>query len=59
MLKNLQWVYNNIIQGGARMQGIGIGESDFKILRTKDYYFIDKSLFIKHILVMEKKLLLK
>ena len=46
MLKNLQWVYNNIIQGGARMQGIGIGESDFKILRTKDYYFQEKNHFV-------------
>ena len=32
------------------MQGIGIGESDFKMLRMKDYYFIDKSLYIKHII---------
>ena len=32
------------------MQGIGIGESDFKMLRRKDYYFIDKSLFIKRII---------
>ena len=32
------------------MQGIGIGESDFKMLRSKDYYYIDKSLFIKHII---------
>ena len=32
------------------MQGIGIGVSDFKLLRIKDNYFIDKSLFIKHIL---------
>ena len=30
------------------MQGIGI--SDFKALRVKDNYFIDKSLFIKNIL---------
>ena len=29
------------------MQGIGIGESDFKVLRLKDYYFIDKSLYNK------------
>lgn len=28
----------------------GIGESDFRMLRMKDYYFIDKTLFIKHIL---------
>ena len=40
------------------MQGIGIGESDFKILRTKDYYFIDKSLFIKHILDNNSKIAL-
>lgn len=40
------------------MQGIGIGESDFKILRTKDYYFIDKSLFIKHILDNSSKIAL-
>lgn len=32
------------------MQGIGIGVSDFKALRLKDCYFIDKSLFIKHII---------
>ncbi len=40
------------------MQGIGIGESDFKILRLKDYYFIDKSLFIKHILDNSSKIAL-
>ena len=32
------------------MQGIGIGVSDFKMLRIRDNYFIDKSLFIKHII---------
>ncbi len=32
------------------MQGIGIGVSDFKMLRRKDNYFIDKSLFIKDII---------
>ena len=32
------------------MQGFGIGTSDFKMLRRKDYYFIDKSLYIKHII---------
>ena len=32
------------------MQGIGIGESDFKILRKKGYYFIDKTLYIKDII---------
>ena len=29
------------------MQGIGIGVSDFKMLRLRDNYFIDKSLIIK------------
>lgn len=32
------------------MQGIGIGVSDFKALRIRDNYFIDKSLFIKNII---------
>lgn len=32
------------------MQGIGIGISDFKMLRLRDNYFIDKSLFIKDII---------
>ena len=32
------------------MKGIGIGVSDFKMLRIRDNYFIDKSLFIKDIL---------
>ena len=32
------------------MKGIGIGVSDFKMLRVRDNYFIDKSLFIKNIL---------
>ena len=40
------------------MQGIGIGESDFKILRGKDLYYIDKSLFIKHILDNSSKIAL-
>ena len=40
------------------MQGIGIGESDFKILRSKDLYYIDKSLFIKHILDNSSKIAL-
>jgi hypothetical protein len=37
---------------------IGIGESDFKMLRLKDYYYIDKSLFIKHILDNKSKVAL-
>ena len=32
------------------MEGIGIGVSDFKMLRLKDNYFIDKSLYIKDII---------
>lgn len=32
------------------MQGIGIGISDFKMLRIRDNYFIDKSLYIKDII---------
>lgn len=32
------------------MQGIGIGVSDFKMLRVRNNYFIDKSLFIKDII---------
>ena len=32
------------------MGGIGIGVSDFKMLRVKENYFIDKSLFIKDII---------
>ncbi len=33
-----------------KMQGIAIGESDFRGLRTRNNYFIDKSLFIKDII---------
>ena len=40
------------------MQGIGIGESDFKILRRKDFYFIDKSLYIKDIIDNASKVVL-
>ena len=40
------------------MQGIGIGESDFKMLRRKDLYFIDKSLFIKNIIDNKSKVAL-
>ena len=32
------------------MQGIGIGVSDFKALRLRDNYFIDKTLYIKDII---------
>ena len=42
----------------GNMKGIGIGESDFKMLRMKDYYFIDKSLFIKDIIDNSSKVTL-
>ena len=32
------------------MQGIGIGISDFKMLRMRDNYYIDKTMYIKHII---------
>ena len=32
------------------MQGIGIGVSDFKKMRVKDYFYVDKSLFIKNVI---------
>ena len=32
------------------MKGIGIGISDFKMLRVRDNYYIDKTLFIKHVI---------
>ncbi len=40
------------------MQGIGIGESDFKALRVKNYYFIDKSLFVKDMIDNSSKVAL-
>ena len=40
------------------MEGIGIGVSDFKKLRVKDYYFIDKSLYIKDIIDNKSEVLL-
>ena len=40
------------------MQRIAIGESDFKMLRLKDNYYIDKSLFIKDIMDYASKVAL-
>ena len=40
------------------MQGIGIGTSDFKKLRVKDYYFIDKTMYIKNILDNKSEIVL-
>ena len=40
------------------MTGIGIGESDFKMLRLKDNYYIDKTEYIKHIIDNQSKVIL-
>ena len=40
------------------MYGIGIGESDFKILRIKKDYYIDKTKYIKDIIDNRSKVLL-
>ena len=40
------------------MKGIGLGESDFKGLRVRDNYYIDKTLFIKHIIDNESRVAL-
>ena len=40
------------------MKGIGLGESDFKGLRIRDNYYIDKTLFIKHIIDNESRVAL-
>ena len=32
------------------MEGIGIGVSDFKMLRLRDNYYIDKTMYIKDII---------
>ena len=40
------------------MKGIAIGESDYKMLIERDNYFIDKSLFIKHVFDNKGKVVL-
>ena len=40
------------------MTGIGIGESNFKMLRLKDNYYIDKTEYIKHIIDNQSKVIL-
>ena len=40
------------------MEGIGIGVSDFKKMRVKDYYYIDKTLYIKDIIDNKSEVLL-
>ncbi len=51
----LYWIKQNLIvmvelnNGSAFMQKLPVGISDFGIIRSGDYYFVDKSLFIKEI----------
>ena len=40
------------------MTGIGIGTSDFKKLRLKQYYYIDKTEYIKHIIDNKSEVIL-
>lgn len=40
------------------MQGIGIGTSDFKKLRVKQNYYIDKSKYIKDIIDNQSEIVL-
>lgn len=40
------------------MQGIGIGTSDFKKMRIQDYYYIDKTMYIKDIIDNKSEVLL-
>ena len=40
------------------MNGIGIGQSDFKILRIKNNYYIDKTKYIKDVIDNESSVLL-
>ena len=41
-----------------KMKKIGIGESDFKGLRTRDNYYIDKTMYIKDIIDNESRVIL-
>ena len=40
------------------MYGIAIGESDFKMLRVNKCYYIDKTMYIKHIIDNKSKVIL-
>ena len=40
------------------MQGLGIGESDFKGLRIRNNYYIDKTMYIKNIIDNQSKVVL-
>jgi len=41
-----------------KMQGIGIGESDFRGLRVRDNYYIDKTMYIKDIIDNQSRVIL-
>ncbi len=40
------------------MQGIGIGESDFRGLRIRGNYYIDKTMYIKDIIDNQSRVIL-
>ena len=40
------------------MHGIGLGESDFRALRTMKDYYIDKTMYIKDIIDNRSKVIL-
>ena len=40
------------------MQGIGIGTSDFKKMRVKDNYYIDKTMYIRNIIDNKSEIIL-
>lgn len=44
--------------GGAALEGMLVGEEDFRELRDKDLYFVDKSLFIDELLKSTAKVTL-
>ena len=44
--------------GGAALEGMPVGENDFRELRNKDLYFVDKSLFIDELLKSTAKVTL-
>ncbi len=45
-------------EGGKEMQGIGIGTSDFKKMRVKDNYYIDKTMYIRNIIDNKSEIIL-
>ena len=51
--KQKGWCYKRMVK-----QGIGIGESDFKGLRVRNNYYIDKTMYIKNIIDNESRVVL-